>query len=395
MVVRIPLTLKGHRDCFEGILRYARLNGPWRLYRAEGRPGEQRLKDLRKWGCSGIIASACSLPEARGIAGAGVPVVVFEPDPGTRAPGHPLAKYASLRVDSAATGTCAARFFLERHYKHFAFVGDTHTLYWSQERGEAYRKTVEAAGGICHTYRAPTVAEQRDWTVEQPRMEAWLKSLPKPAGLFAAMDGRARQVLDACLDAGIAVPQELAVLGVDDDPLICEATLPTLSSIQYNSEHAGYLLAEHLDTLMRGKHPRRQIDWIKPTRVVRRRSTDAAAIADKLVARACEFIWAEAGHRSITVRDVVQIFGSSRRYAEQHFKTAVGRTIMEEIRRVTLERVCALLTETNLPIGEIGSQCGFQRESHLAFLFRKHHGMTMGQYRRLSHETTVEPGLTN
>ena len=381
VVVLIPLTLKGHRDCFEGILRYARVNGPWRLYRREGRPGEQRLRDLKQWGCSGIITTSCALREAEVIAGARVPVVVFEPDPETRAPGHPLAKYSCLRVDSYATGEHAARFFLERHYEHFAFVGTGRDRYWSRERGEGFKKVVEAAGGTVLEYADPTAKERRDWAIEQQRMEAWLKSLPKPVALFAAMDGRARQVLDACLDGGIAVPEEVAVLGVDDDPLICEATFPTLSSIQHNSEHAGYLLAEHLDKLMRGKRLRRRVDWIKPTRVFQRRSTDATAIADKVVARACEFIWREAGHQSIGVPEVVSLFGSSRRYAENRFKSVVGRTIMEEIRRVKLERVCALLSETKLSIGEIASKCDFARESHLAFLFRKHHNMTMSQYR--------------
>ena len=381
VVVLIPLTLKGHRDCFEGILRYARVNGPWRLYRREGRPGEQRLRDLKQWGCSGIITTSCALREAEVIAGARVPVVVFEPDPETRAPGHPLAKYSCLRVDSYATGEHAARFFLERHYEHFAFVGTGRDRYWSRERGEGFKKVVEAAGGTVLEYADPTAKERRDWAIEQQRMEAWLKSLPKPVALFAAMDGRARQVLDACLDGGIAVPEEVAVLGVDDDPLICEATFPTLSSIQHNSEHAGYLLAEHLDKLMRGKRLRRRVDWIKPTRVFQRRSTDATAIADKVVARACEFIWREAGHQSIGVPEVVSLFGSSRRYAENRFKSVVGRTIMEEIRRVKLERVCALLSETNLSIGEIACECDFTRESHLAFLFRKHHNMTMSQYR--------------
>ncbi len=381
VVVLIPLTLKGHRDCFEGILRYARVNGPWRLYRREGRPGEQRLRDLKQWGCKGIITTSCALREAEAIAGARVPVVVFEPDPDTRAAGHPLAKYSCLRVDSYATGECAARFFLERQYKHFAYVGTGRDRYWSRERGEGFRKLVESAGGTVLEYGDPTAKERRDWAIEQQRMEAWLKSLPKPVALFAAMDGRARQVLDACLDAEIAVPEEVAVLGVDDDPLICEATFPTLSSIQHNSEHAGYLLAEHLDKLMRGKRLRRRVDWIKPTRVFQRRSTDATAIADKIVARACEYIWHEAGHQSIGVPDVVSLFGSSRRYAENRFKSVVGRTIMEEIRRVKLERVCALLSETNLSIGEIARQCDFARESHLAFLFRKNHNMTMSQYR--------------
>jgi LacI family transcriptional regulator len=378
VVVLIPLALKGHRDCFEGILRYARANGPWRLYRREGRPGEQRLRDLKRWGCSGIITASCTLREARAIAGTRVPVVVIEPDPGMRVRGHPLSKYSCLRVDSRATGECAARFFRERGYEHFAFVGEAHDLYWSRERGEAFKKTVDAAGGTCADYGFPTAKQRRDWAIEQPRMEAWLTSLPKPVALFAAMDGRARQVLDACMDAGIAVPDEVAVLGVDDDPFICEATFPTLSS---NSERAGYLIAEHLDRLMRGRRLRRRDLWVRPTHVARRRSTDATAIADKQVARACEYIWREAAHRSMRVPDVVRLFGSSRRYAESRFKAVVGRPIMEEIRRVKLQRVCALLSETSLRIGEIARECHFARQSHLAFLFRKHHGMTMSEYR--------------
>jgi len=298
-----------------------------------------------------------------------------------RASGHPLSKYSCVRVDSHATGKHAARFFLERHYEHFAFVGTARNHYWSQERGKGFRKAIKAAGGTVNEYGGPTEKERRDWALEQPRMEAWLKSLPKPVALFVAMDGRARQVLDACLDARITVPEEMAVLGVDDDPLICEATLPTLSSIQHNSEHIGYLVAEHLDKLMRGRRLRKRIIWIKPTRVASRRSTDASSISDKQVARALEYIWREAGHQSITVPDVVEQFGSSRRYAENLFKSVVGRTIMEEIRRVKLERVCALLAETSLSIGEIASKCDFARESHMAFLFRKNHGMTMSEYR--------------
>ena len=384
VVVLIPLTLKGHRDCFEGILRYARVNGPWRLYRREGRPGEQRLLDMKRWGCSGIITSACTLAEAKAIAGTRVPIIVFEPDPDMRSPEHPLAKHSCLRVDSYATGEHAARFYLERHYKNFAYIGTARNRYWSQERGDGFKETVKAAGGSISEYEGPTAKERNDWALEQPHMEAWLKSLPKPTALFAAMDGRARQVLDACLDAGIAIPEEIAVLGVDDDPLICDATFPTLSSIQHNSEHMGYLLAEHLDLLMRGKRPKQRTLWVKPTRVESRRSTDASAITDPQVARALEYIWREAGHQAINVPDVVKLFGSSRRYAENRFKSVVGRTIMEEIRRVKLERVCALLTETSLSIGEIASQCDFARESHLAFLFRKQHDMTMSQYRAAS-----------
>jgi LacI family transcriptional regulator len=382
VAVMIPLALKGHLDVFEGILDYVRLHGPWQLYRLEGRPGEQKLLDLKRWGCTGIIAGDCGPNEATLLARSRLPVVVFEPPPGMRGQPHPLANRSALIVDSHAIGVMAARYFLDRRYTRFAFVGDPHDLYWSRERERGFRETLAAAGATCTLYPAPSVAERRDWAIEQPRMQRWLISLAKPVALFAAMDGRARQVLDACLSADVSVPAEMAVLGVDDDPFICQATFPALSSIQTNGKQAGSLLAGYLDELMRGRKLRRRVFKVLPTRVIDRRSTEATAIPDRQVAQVLEFIWREAGQRPLSVPDVVRRFGSSRRFAEIHFKAVVGRTIMDEIRRVKLERVCALLAETNLSIGEITRRCGFQRESHLAFLFRKRFDKSMSGYRK-------------
>lgn len=386
VAVLVPLALKGHRDVFEGILRYARLRGPWQLYRMEGRPGEQKLMDLKRWGCTGIITGPCTPAEANLIACTRVPVVVFEPSPEMRLPTHPLANCARLLFDSRAVGKTAAEYFLERRYTCFAYVGDTRDLYWSRERQAGFGETVNAAGASCSVYGTLSSKERLDWAAEQPRMCTWLKTLSKPVALFAAMDGRARQVLDACMAADIAVPDEVSVLGVDDDPFICEATFPTLSSIQTNGQQAGFLLAEHLDAMMRSKRKRKQTFWVTPTRVVSRRSTEATAIPDKQIARALEFIWKEAGHQPIQVSDIVREIGASRRFAEIHFRNVVGRTIMEEIQRVKLERVCALLAETHLTIGDITRQCGFARESHLAFLFRKRFGLPMSHFRAQSHE---------
>jgi LacI family transcriptional regulator len=388
VAVLLPLSLKGHLDVFEGILDYVRLRGPWQLYRMEGRPGEQKLLDLKRWGCKGIIIGDCTAAEAQLFTHARIPLMILEPSPEMRKPSHPLASRPSLLVDSHAIGVFAARFFLERHYTRFAFVGESHDLYWSKERGEGFQQTLTSAGVTCTVYPAPTTNEQKDWANEHLHMQRWLKSLVKPVALFAAMDGRARQVLDACMSANLSVPEEISVLGVDDDPFICNATFPTLSSIQTNGKKAGYLLAEHLNNLMRGHSKPKWNVRIEPLRVVGRRSTDATAIADRQVAHALEFIWREASQHPLNVSDVVKQFGSSRRFAEVHFKSIVGRTIMEEIRRVKLDRVCALLAETNLSIGEITWQCGFQRESHLAFLFRNQFDMSMSAYRAATRRST-------
>ena len=161
-----------------------------------------------------------------------------------------------------------------------------------------------------------------------------------------------------------------------------------MSSIQINSQQSGYMIAEHLDRLMRGARLRKRVILSQPTRVVTRRSTDATVIPDRQIAHALEFIWKEAGHQAIHVPDVVRQIGSSRRFAETHFKTVVGHTILEEIQRVRLERVCTLLSETNLPIGEITRQCGFERESYLARLFKKRFDASMSGYRSNARDRT-------
>ena len=161
-----PLTLKGQQDALRGILQYIRLHGPWRLYRMEGRSGEQKLLDLRRWGCTGIITGVCSKKAAALIARAGVPVVVFEPSPEMRAPSHPLARYTSSCCDSFAVGQLAARYFMDRHYTRFAFVGEPHGLYWSKERENGFKSALQASDMPCLVYGNPTAKERRDWSVE-------------------------------------------------------------------------------------------------------------------------------------------------------------------------------------------------------------------------------------
>ena len=347
----------------------------------EDRPGESSLRDLKQWGCTGIVTGVCNTHEAAVIAKAKVPVVIIEPSPEMRSFAHPFANLPCVFVDSYAVGQMAARFFLERRYTQFFFVGDSYNMYWSKDREKGFKDGLSAAGFSYVPFPPPNAKERRDWAIEQPRMQEWLKALPKPAALFAAMDGRGRQVLDACIGAEIDVPNDVAVLGVDDDKLICEATFPPLSSIQLNCQQIGFLLAEHLDRLMRGVRLKARNFAISPTHVIPRQSTATMAIHNKDVALALEYIWSEASRRAIGVPDVVRHLDRSRRFAEIHFKRVVGHTIYEEIQHVRLERVCMLLKETNLPISEITRQCGFVRDSHLAVLFRKRFGQSRSHYR--------------
>jgi LacI family transcriptional regulator len=187
--------------------------------------------------------------------------------------------------------------------------------------------------------------------------------------------------MDACAWAGLAVPDEVAVLGVDNDEDLCETTTPPMSSILLDAERASYEAAEQLDALMRRATRKRKVITYGPVHVVSRRSTETTQIADIVVVQALEFIALNACS-GIGVPDVVRHIRASRRLAEIRFRRELGHTILDEIQRVRLARVCTHLRETNLQIGEIVRACGFDSESHVSILFRRRFGCTMRDFRK-------------
>jgi len=213
-------------------------------------------------------------------------------------------------------------------------------------------------------------------------MTRWLGKLPKPVAIFAANDMRARQVLDACLRADIRVPYEAAVLGVDNDPLICETCIPSLSSIRLDVEAAGYVAAELLDKRMfGGRDTRRETRIYPPLEVVSRLSTQTIHVNDKVVIDALEFIRINAG-LNIRVSDIADHIKVSPRWLEKRFVGALGRSVIEEIKRVRMDTILRLITDTQQPFDQIARKCGFSSVNHLRKIFREEHGQSMSDYRR-------------
>ena len=381
VAVLLPTSVKVSRDMRRGILRYVHRHGPWGLHIIEGRQGEQKLIHMKEWGCTGIIGRLHT-PELVEVArNARVPQVLVEPDKAFLRPGGSLVRHSIVRCDTAAVGELAADYFLSRKFTHYAYVGEVRNLDWSVSRGNAFAGRVRKAGFDCHLYGTLPKAVQEDAGLERDRLCAWLRDLPKPIALLAAMDNRGRQVMDACAWAGLAVPREIAVLGVDNDDDLCETTTPPMSSILLDAERVSFEAAQHLDDLMRGITRKRKIITYGPAHVVSRQSTETTQIADIVVIQALEFIALNAC-AGIGVPDVVRHTRASRRLAEQRFRQALGHTILDEILRVRLARVCTLLKETNLPISRITHMCGFESDSHLGVVFRKLHACTMRDYRK-------------
>lgn len=404
-VVLLMIPFSGYdRGLLDGIARYCQLHGPWVFYLSGDYPevplpvaenlsgnltgreylsGIMRsspLPDLRRWGATGVIGRIQTAAIARRIRSAGVPLVGIDFSAEQQTARSPLSNAAEIRADSHRAGRLAAEHFLERGFRHFAFCGYAGRI-WSQLRQEGFCQRLREAGAACDVYEPPQRRRGLSWDREERVVTAWLKSLPKPAGVMTCNDIRGRQVLDASLAAGLEVPDEVAVVGVDDDPLICNLSNPPLSSVALNLESAGYQAAELLDGLMTGARPSPCRILAEARWVVARRSTDVVAIEDRHVSAALRFIRDHA-QAPIAVADVVAQAGISRRGLEIRFQQAVGRSIRQEIQRVRLDKTKRLLGETNLPAQRIAELAGFSSLAYLSNVFRREMAMTLAQYRR-------------
>jgi len=367
------------RAMFQGILDYVRVYGPWSLNVVEGGANDQRVPDTRLWKGDGIIARVPNDKAARDIIASRLPAVIFNPKDSYLTPGHPLSRCCRIQFDSHAIGTLAAEYCLGRGLSHFAFVGHPHNINWSRWRQEAFVARLAEKGRDCHLYPPPP-PKKRAWDSERPRLCAWLRSLPKPVSLFAANDNRGRQVLDACLVAGIGVPYEATVLGVNNDILICETCIPPLSSIVLDDAKAGYEAAHLLDLLMQRKEKPGRVVRYGPKEIVSRASTDVLQLSDKRVISALEFIRINSGI-NIRVSDVAAHLGVTGRWAESRFKQALGRSLHQEIHEQCMATAYKMVIGTNQPLEEIARRCGFRSVNHLCRIFKKAHGCTMGSLR--------------
>ncbi len=296
----------------------------------------------------------------------------------------------TVAVDCAAIGRMAAEHLLERGLRNFAFFGtETH---FSALRGAAFAQRIAEAGWPCHCPHI-SVNEARRGATNRQEFLGVLRTLPQPLGVFAPNDDGAAQIIEACTDIGIAIPEQFAVLGCDADDLINSCSRPSLSSISVPADQVGFEAARMLLDLMDGK-PVAASKMLPPNGVITRKSTDILAIDDREVAEALRYIRQNA-HKQIRVEEVVRQVPLSRRVLEQRFRKVVGRSPLAEIQRVQLELARQLLVETDLQMPEIAERSGFARASYFGEVFRKKFAMTPTDYRRRHRQRGSAAGADN
>jgi LacI family transcriptional regulator len=373
-------TARGYgRQMLRGIVRYARLHGPWGFYITPG-DFEQALPKMQQWGGTGIIARIATPRMAKAILDSRLPAIALDLSEREFGWESALSGLSEVASDSAGAARMAADHLVARGFRNFGYVGVAGRV-WSQRREAGFRDAIRSAGFTVEVYQPPRAVEERAWDREQSVLARWLGDLPKPAGVMACNDDRGREVLEACRAAEIRVPEELAVIGVDNDELLCELSDPPLSSVALNAEGVGYRAAALLDRMMcrRLRKPRRLV--AEPLHVVTRRSTDAIAIEDPEIAEAVGFIHDHATE-FIQVDDVVKHLAISRRGLETRFRKAIGRTPHAELQRIRMQRAIQFLAETNLSVPKIAETLGFSTPSYFIQVFRKEYSTTPARYRR-------------
>lgn len=290
-----------------------------------------------------------------------------------------------VETDNAAVATLAFEHLWERGFRRFAFGGFRFASY-SLARRDHFRKLVSDAGcelSIYETGGSPTgtlTTQEQAGLSDLRQLAEWIETLDRPTGLFVCNDIRGQQVLNACRSVDIAIPDDLGVIGVDDDDAICMMCDPTLSSVRPNAERVGYRAAELLQSMLSGIRPEQETEYIAPVSVTERQSTRVVAVEDEELARVCRFI-RQAACDGINVADVVEFSSLSRRPLERRFRQELDVTPRELITEAQIERAKQLLRETNMTLEQISHRTGFSHKERLSVVFKRETGLTPGHYR--------------
>ena len=365
------------RRIVRGVAARVHETGNWSLYVEED--PELRIPEMKDWHWDGIIADFDDRKTAETVSGLKIPIVGIGGGYGWYDDGSGI-PYVS--TDNRVIGTLGAEHLLDCGFTRFAFCGFPHTRIngWSIVRAQAFRQRIEEAGFSCSVFTGRK-RTARQWGKLQSELSEWLVSLEKPIGMMTCNDIRARHVLEACRNLGIRVPDDVAVIGVDNDEVMCELTTPPLTSIEQGSRQIGYEAALLLERLMAGKKVPRLRTLLEPEDIVVRQSTDILAIEDDTVARAVAFI-REHACDPIQISDVLKLVDISRSTLDKQFHATLGRTIHAEMQRVKIEQAKRLLTTTAIPVKHIAVRCGFGYLQYFTTVFRQHTGHTPAEYRR-------------
>jgi LacI family transcriptional regulator len=366
------------KSLLRGIAQYAKEKNSWVFCRMptsyrETIGSKGILKWAKEWGADGIIGQFDNETDAAFIAKAGIPVIAQDFKE----------RFKNIPNISGAyydTGKMGAEYLLKKGFKHFAFYGFSNIV-WSRERAEGFEDALEEKGFPVHYFENKKARSRELWYYKTSPLSKWLKSLPKPVAIMACDDNQGQHITQACRFAGLRIPEEVAVLGVDNDEMICNLSDPPLSSIKLDAEKGGYEAAALLDKMIRKKVKKVTNILVEPIQVVTRHSTDIYATPDVHIASTLRYI-----HQNIdtglNVDQILKQIPLSRRSLEKRFQQITGSPVYKYIYQLRVEKFAQKLIETDKSVFEIALDLGLEDSKNISRTFKKVKGCTPLEYRQ-------------
>jgi len=376
------------RGCLAGVAAYVRAHPHWRAVHLERSLAEGMPSPLRRWKADGVVARVETTQMARTISRLKLPTVHLRSV-------HRPQSDCLIETDHQVCARLAADHFRQHWFRHFAFCGYP-GVNFSDQRCASFVEHVRAHGHTVNVFEPIHEADEGDDLIRREargelpntQLVRWLQSLSRPVAVFACNDVRGRQVLTACSRAGLSVPDDVAVLGVDNDEVICDLSTPPLSSVEPDTKRIGYEGAALLDRLMAGERAPKEALLIPPKGIHVRQSSDVVAVEDRDVVTALRYIRDHACD-GINVDDVGRHVALSRATLDRRFQCALGRSPKAEIDRLRVNRAKQLLAETEYKIAAIATMTGYGTAPQFVTAFKRLTGFTPGKYREIAIRGTV------
>ncbi len=368
------------RRFLTGLINYTKENGSWNFYRLPAYYktlyGEIGIvEQIKEWKIDAVIAQ-WEYEEIDFLSKLNIPVFLQSYKEST-------GNFSKISGDFIGAGVMAARFFAKRRYKNFAYYGNK-LFFWSRARAEGYRREVEKLGGNYYYFESE-ILDDMQWSRCHIELNDWLLSLPKPIAMFTSDDNLALQVSEMCKVNGIDIPNELSLLGVDNDELICNLSYPSISSIVTDDEKGGYLTGKrlHMSILNKDNTPFNII--IEPIRIELRNSTEKYNISNKYITDVINYIEKNIVS-NISIDDLTKIVPLSRRNLEMKFKEVMGTSIYQFILNMKVDYISNELLTTEKCLMDIAIEAGFNDVRNAYRIFKKNTGYTPMNYRKKFHQ---------
>lgn len=377
IILLIDISEEYGQGLLKGITRYSKEHGPWifckmPLFYRETLGMEGIVNFAKEWEADGIIAQLYNDLDIKKLVDAGIYVIAEDFK-------ERFSDIPNITGGYLEAGQMGAEYFLKKGFKNFAFYGFKNIV-WSRERAEGFERTLNAQGYEVHHFDQDKAPSRELWYYKPSVLSQWLQSLPKPIAIMSCDDERGQHITEACKHARIQIPEEIAVLGVDNDVTTCNLSDPPLSSIGLNTERGGYEAARLMEMLITKQVTEPFDIVVKPTTVITRQSTDIASANDKYIAKALKFIHQHIDNR-INVADVIKEVPLSRRALEKRFQETTGTGVYKYIYNLQIQKFAQRLLETDKTIFEIALESGFNNSKNISRQFKQVKGCTPIEYR--------------